>query len=117
MASIINIMNTAPPDDTSNRKRLIRDSLVEFLATTVFVYAGTLSALSTVSGCDTFGYSLARVKIALILNLTFDVPSLSYPLLRPRVARSLVRVVPRMLHESCPLPCKLFEDPKCLVVL
>jgi MIP family channel proteins len=40
-------MNTAPPDDTSNSKRLIRDSLVEFLATTVFVYAGTLSALST----------------------------------------------------------------------
>lgn len=48
MASILNIMNTPEPDDRSNG-RLVRDSAIEFMATTVFVYFGTMSAVSTVS--------------------------------------------------------------------
>jgi len=47
MSTILDIMSKPAVDDTSNRKRLIRDSLIEMLATCVFVYAGTLSAAST----------------------------------------------------------------------
>jgi len=49
MASILKLMNTPAPADTKNTKKLVRDTLVEFLATTTFIYAGTLAALSTVS--------------------------------------------------------------------
>lgn len=41
------LLSKEAPKDTSNRKRLVRDTLIEFLATTVFVYFGTLSAVST----------------------------------------------------------------------
>jgi hypothetical protein len=45
--AILNLLKTPAPDDTSNKKRLLRDSLIELLATTIFVWAGTLSAVST----------------------------------------------------------------------
>ena len=47
MATILALFKNPTIDDTSNRKRLVRDTLVEGLATTVFVYFGTLSAVST----------------------------------------------------------------------
>lgn len=47
MSTIIALFKNEAPDDTSNRKRLVRDTLVEFLATTVFVYFGTFAAVST----------------------------------------------------------------------
>jgi MIP family channel proteins len=47
MSTIIALFKHPTVDDTSNRKRLVRDTLVEGLATTVFVYFGTLSAVST----------------------------------------------------------------------
>eukprot|EP00544_Gedaniella_sp_CCMP2646_P013678 CAMPEP_0202496836 /NCGR_PEP_ID=MMETSP1361-20130828/21071_1 /ASSEMBLY_ACC=CAM_ASM_000849 /TAXON_ID=210615 /ORGANISM="Staurosira complex sp., Strain CCMP2646" /LENGTH=313 /DNA_ID=CAMNT_0049128265 /DNA_START=20 /DNA_END=961 /DNA_ORIENTATION=+ len=47
MATIAAIFRIEAPDDTSNRKRLIRDTLVEGLATMVFVFFGTHSVLST----------------------------------------------------------------------
>ena len=48
MASILNIIKTDSPDDTSNKQRLKRDTLTEFIATTIFVYMGTLTVVSTV---------------------------------------------------------------------
>eukprot|EP00527_Entomoneis_sp_CCMP2396_P009757 CAMPEP_0198136414 /NCGR_PEP_ID=MMETSP1443-20131203/55_1 /TAXON_ID=186043 /ORGANISM="Entomoneis sp., Strain CCMP2396" /LENGTH=304 /DNA_ID=CAMNT_0043797629 /DNA_START=201 /DNA_END=1115 /DNA_ORIENTATION=- len=47
MSSILALMKNPAPDDTSNRKKLIKQSLIEFVATTVFIYFGTLSAVST----------------------------------------------------------------------
>lgn len=47
MSSIRNIVNNPAPDDISNRKKLVKQSLIEFCATTVFIYFGTLSAVST----------------------------------------------------------------------
>ena len=47
MATILNIMHTDAPDDMANRKLLIRDTLVEFVSTSIFVYFGTLSVVST----------------------------------------------------------------------
>eukprot|EP00557_Chaetoceros_sp_GSL56_P003552 CAMPEP_0176488992 /NCGR_PEP_ID=MMETSP0200_2-20121128/7031_1 /TAXON_ID=947934 /ORGANISM="Chaetoceros sp., Strain GSL56" /LENGTH=379 /DNA_ID=CAMNT_0017886065 /DNA_START=907 /DNA_END=2046 /DNA_ORIENTATION=+ len=47
MSSILNIINNPAPDDTFNRKKLAKQSLIEFCATTVFIYFGTLSAIST----------------------------------------------------------------------
>jgi len=47
MATLIDLWNKEPVDDMSNRKRVLRDSLVELMATAVFVYAGTLSVVST----------------------------------------------------------------------
>jgi len=47
MATILALFKTDAPDDTRNRKRLVRDSLVELLATTLFVCFGTLAAVST----------------------------------------------------------------------
>ena len=47
MSSIKNILKTGTPNDCSNTKRLIRDAVIEFVATTLFIYCGTLSALST----------------------------------------------------------------------
>lgn len=40
-------MNKPAPNDFSNGKRVVRDTLVEFMATTVFVCFGTLAAVST----------------------------------------------------------------------
>jgi hypothetical protein len=47
MYTILELMQNAAPNDTSNRKRVIRDTFVEFVATTLFVFSGTLSAVST----------------------------------------------------------------------
>lgn len=48
MSSILNLIYGTPaPDDTSNQKKLVKHSFIEFSATTVFVYFGTLSAVST----------------------------------------------------------------------
>jgi len=47
MATIVNLLNNPAPDDFSNKKRVIRDAAVEFVSTTMFVFCGTLSAVST----------------------------------------------------------------------
>lgn len=47
MSTIAAIFRNQAPDDTSNRKRLIRDTLIEGLATTLFVFFGTFSVIST----------------------------------------------------------------------
>jgi glycerol uptake facilitator-like aquaporin len=47
MATLIALWKNEAPDDMGNRKRVIRDTLIEFGATTLFVYFGTLSAVST----------------------------------------------------------------------
>lgn len=62
MATIIKLFKSEAVDDMSNRKRVIRDSLVEFLATAVFVWAGTMSAVSTGEKLPTpTGEDVARV--------------------------------------------------------
>jgi hypothetical protein len=45
--SIGELIRHGSPDDTSNVKRLWRDTFVEFVATTLFVFNGTLSVTST----------------------------------------------------------------------
>ena len=45
--TIINLIQTPSPDDVSNKKKLLKQVLVELVATTVFVYFGTMSAVST----------------------------------------------------------------------
>jgi len=47
MASIIAIFKTPPPDDMSSTKIVVRDSLVEFGTTMLFVYFGTMTVLAT----------------------------------------------------------------------
>jgi len=47
MSSIIALFQNPAPNDTSNRKQVMKHSLIEFCATTIFVYFGTLSAVST----------------------------------------------------------------------
>lgn len=47
MLTLLELLKHGLPNDTGNTKRLVRDSLVELLATTVFVFNGTLSAVST----------------------------------------------------------------------
>lgn len=47
MSTIIKLLREKPPADLEDKKRLKRDVLVEFLATTVFVNFGTLAAVST----------------------------------------------------------------------
>lgn len=47
MSSIIALIDNPAPDDCSNRKQLIKHSLIELCATTIFIYFGTLSAIST----------------------------------------------------------------------
>ena len=47
MSCILNLMHNPAPDDWSNKKRVVRDTMIEFMATTVFVCFGTLSAVST----------------------------------------------------------------------
>ena len=41
------LINNPAPDDTSNRKKVIKHSLIEFFATGGFIYLGTLAAVST----------------------------------------------------------------------
>lgn len=47
MACLLELGKNGFPDDTSNMKRFLRDSGVEFLATCLFVYCGTGGAVST----------------------------------------------------------------------
>lgn len=47
MSSIRALINSPAPDDSSNVKKLIKHSLIELFATSVFIYFGTLSAVST----------------------------------------------------------------------
>lgn len=77
MTSVLNFMKTQAPDDTSNRKRLVRDSLVELLATTVFVYAGTLSAVSTGAKLTAQGNTSEDVARILPIAMAFGVSILA----------------------------------------
>ena len=45
--AILGLLKYGSPNDTANQKKLFRDAFVEFLATTVFVFNGTLAACST----------------------------------------------------------------------
>jgi hypothetical protein len=45
--TFLQLIENGSPDDTSNKRRLFRDTLVELIATAVFVFNGTLSAVST----------------------------------------------------------------------
>lgn len=47
MSSILKLLSSDKPDDTSNTNKLIKHTAIEFIATTAFVYFGTLSAVST----------------------------------------------------------------------
>lgn len=40
MLAILGLLNNSQPDDTSNINRLMRDTFVELLATTLFVFSG-----------------------------------------------------------------------------
>ncbi|CAB9525932.1 Lens fiber major intrinsic protein [Seminavis robusta] len=45
--ALLGILKHGQPNDTFNTKRLFRDAFVEFVATTLFIFSGTLSASST----------------------------------------------------------------------
>lgn len=47
MSSIAALLKSAPVDDTSNPKKVFKHTTIEFCATTIFVYFGCLSAIST----------------------------------------------------------------------
>lgn len=47
MFALMQLVSLGSPNDTANTKRLARDTFVEFVATTLFIFAGTLSATST----------------------------------------------------------------------
>lgn len=47
MSAIAELVSLGSPNDTANTKRLMRDTFVEFVATSMFIWAGTLSAAST----------------------------------------------------------------------
>lgn len=76
MASILNILNTPEPDDCSNG-RLVRDSAIEFMATTVFVYFGTMSAVSTGSMLNIDQGDAADVARILPIAVCFGVSILA----------------------------------------
>jgi len=64
MSSILALIRTQPPADTSNRKKLLKHTCIEFCATTIFVYFGTLSAVSTgtkLGGGSGSGEDVARM--------------------------------------------------------
>jgi aquaporin-1 len=78
MATLINLFknDTGCPDDMARPKMVLRDSLVEFMATTVFVYFGTLSAVSTGSYLvnEDISKDVARaLPIALSFGVTISV--------------------------------------------
>jgi len=74
MSTILALIRSPSPDDTSNHKRLLKHSLVEFCATTIFVYFGTLSAVSTgtkLGGGSGNGEDVARIfPIAFSFGIT-----------------------------------------------
>jgi len=77
MSTIIDIIKKEVPKDFSNKKRVMRDSVVELIATTLFVYAGTLSAVST--GVKLVGQGNVSENVARILPIamTFGVTILA----------------------------------------
>jgi len=86
------------PDDTANKTRLFRDTSVEFLATAVFVWAGTMSAVSTgkqqqEEGIAVFG--LARIlPVAFvfgisIMSLAFSIGHLTGGHMNPAVSLTM----------------------------
>ncbi len=70
MSSILALINNPVPDDVSNKKKLIKHALIEFVATTVFVYFGTLSAVST--GTKLGGGSGEGADVARIFPIAFS---------------------------------------------
>jgi hypothetical protein len=44
MLTFLGLLNNPQPNDTSNVNRLMRDTFVEFLATTLFVFNGKMTA-------------------------------------------------------------------------
>lgn len=70
MSSILALIKNPAPDDSSNIKKLIKHSLIELCATTVFVYFGTLSAVST--GTKLGGGSGSGADVARIFPIAFS---------------------------------------------
>ena len=75
--SVQGLMNTPSPDDTSNRPRLVRDTLVEFVATTLFIYGGTLGAVSTGQKLNGQGNVAEDVARILPIAMSFGVSILA----------------------------------------
>mmetsp|Transcript_14606 Transcript_14606/g.20835 ORF Transcript_14606/g.20835 Transcript_14606/m.20835 type:complete len:278 (+) Transcript_14606:76-909(+) len=73
MSSIYRLMKTPAPEDTGNLKKVLKECLTEFFGTAIFVYFGTLSAVSTGSVLSTAGYDdVATVfPIAFTFGVTF----------------------------------------------
>ena len=64
MSTILGLMNNPAPDDFSDKKKVMKHSIVEFLATAIFVYMGTISAVSTgtqLGGGSGQGDSVSRI--------------------------------------------------------
>ena len=70
MSSILALIKNPAPDDSSNIKKLVKHSLIELCATTVFVYFGTLSAVST--GTKLGGGSGSGADVARIFPIAFS---------------------------------------------
>ena len=70
MSTILALIRSPAPDDASNHKILLKHSLIEFCATTIFVYFGTLSAVST--GTKLGGGSGNSDDVARIFPIAFS---------------------------------------------
>ena len=77
LTSVLDLMRNGSPDDTSNKTRLVRDSLVEFVATTLFVYGGTLGAVSTGQKLNGQGNVAEDVARILPIAMSFGVSILA----------------------------------------
>ena len=75
--SVLDLMRNGSPDDTSNKTRLVRDTLVEFVATTLFVYGGTLGAVSTGQKLNGQGNVAEDVARILPIAMSFGVSILA----------------------------------------
>ena len=73
MSTILNLLNTEAPKDMVNSKRVMRDCVVELISTTLFVFAGTLSAVSTGSKLLAQGNVTEDVGRILPIAFTFGV--------------------------------------------
>ena len=70
MSSILALMNNPAPDDSSNFPKLFKQTAIELLATTIFIYFGTLSAVST--GTKLGGGSGSGEDVARIFPIAFS---------------------------------------------
>lgn len=77
MSTILDLMNNPAPKDFCNKKKVSRDFLVELIGTTLFVYAGTLSAVSTGAKLVAQGNVAEGVARILPIAVTFGVSILS----------------------------------------